>query len=155
MGVVEFVDAVVVEEECEGFGYIFFVVDVAFGVAEGAADEERGSVADVAGDDGFGEFGFAEVREGGVDGVAEIDAGVDESAVEIKDEEARRWCKGHSVRVIDSAGVSFLANGGIMTGASDREWTRREFVAGLAAAGVVGGSGWGRVGCRRLRDDDW
>jgi len=76
-GVIEFVDAVVVEEKCQGFGYIFFVVDVAFGVAEGSADEERGSVADVAGDDGFGELRLAEVGEGGVDGVAEVGAGVD------------------------------------------------------------------------------
>ncbi len=81
-------DAVVVEEEGEGFGYVLFVVDVAFGVAEGSADEHGGSVADVAGDDGVGELGLAEVDEGGVDGVAEVDAGVDEGAVEIEDEEA-------------------------------------------------------------------
>ena len=90
MGVVKFVDAVVVEEECECFGYIFFVMEVAFGVAEGTADEERGSVADVTGDDGFGEFGFAEVGEGGVDGVAKVGPGVDESAVEVEDQEAGR-----------------------------------------------------------------
>jgi carbonic anhydrase len=137
------VDAVVVEEECKSFGYIFFVVDVAFGVAEGSADEEGGSVADVAGDDGFGELRFAEVREGGVDGVAEVDAGVDESAVKVEDEETGRWFEGHSVRVIDSAGVSFLANGGAMFGVNEGRWTRRGFVAGLAAAGVVGGSGMG------------
>jgi len=81
VGVIEFVDSVVVEEEGQGFGYVLFVVDVALGVAEGSADEEGGSVADVAGDDGFGELGFAEVGEGGVDGVAEVDAGVDEGAV--------------------------------------------------------------------------
>jgi hypothetical protein len=90
-GVVELVEAVVVEEEYEGFGYIFFVVDVAFGVAEGPADEKGGAVADVAGDDGFGELRFAEVGEGGVDGVTEVGAGVDEGAVEIEDEEAGRW----------------------------------------------------------------
>jgi hypothetical protein len=83
-------DAVVIEEECEGFGYIFFVMDVAFGVAEGATDEEGSSVTDVAGDDSFGKFRFAEVGERGVDGVAEIDAGVDEGAVEIEDKEAGR-----------------------------------------------------------------
>ena len=65
-------------------------MDVAFGVAEGPADEQGGAVADVAGDDGFGKCGLAEVLEGGVDGVAEVDAGVDEGAVEIEDEEARR-----------------------------------------------------------------
>ena len=78
-------DAVVVEEEGEGFSHIFLVVDVAFGIAKGSADEERGAVTDVAGDYSFGEFWFAEVGEGCVDGVAEIDTGVDESAVEVKD----------------------------------------------------------------------
>jgi len=90
VGEVEFVDAVVVEEEGEGFGYIFFVVDVAFGVAEGSADEQGSAVADVARDDGLGECGLSEVDEGGVDGVAEVDAGIDEGAVEIEDEEAWR-----------------------------------------------------------------
>ena len=74
VGVVELVDAVVVEKECKCFGYIFFVVEVALGVAKGAADEDGGTVSDVAGDDGFGEFRFAEVREGGIDGVAKVDA---------------------------------------------------------------------------------
>ena len=105
VGVVQLMDAVVVEEIGEGLGYILFVVGVAFGVAEGAADEKRGAVADVAGDDGFGEFGFAVVGEGGVDGVAEIDAGVDEGAVEIEDEEPGPRDKRHLLRVIDSTGV--------------------------------------------------
>ena len=83
-------------------------MDVAFGIAEGPADEERGSVADVAGDDGFGELGFAEVGEGGVDGVTEVGAGVDEGAVEIEDEEAGRWGQGHCFRVIDSAWCKLL-----------------------------------------------
>jgi carbonic anhydrase len=135
------VDAVVVEEEGEGFGYVFFVVDVSLGVTEGAANEQGGAVADVAGDDGFGEFGFAEVGEGGVDGVAEIDAGVDQGAVEVEDEELGSWCKRHSLRVIDSAGISFLGNGGTMHRATGNEWTRRQFVGGLTAAGVVAGGG--------------
>ncbi len=37
--VIELVDAVIVEEECKGFRYVFFVVDIALGVAEGPADE--------------------------------------------------------------------------------------------------------------------
>ena len=49
-------DAVVVEEEGEGFVDVLFVVDVAGGVAEGAADEHGDAVADVAGDDGLGEL---------------------------------------------------------------------------------------------------
>ena len=128
---------------------VFFVVDVAFGVAEGSADEEGGSVADVAGDDGFGELGFAEVGEGGVDGVAEVDAGVDEGAVEIEDEEAWGWSGGHCLRVIDSAGISFLAQESVMCKVMAGDWTRRQFVAGLSAAG----RGWrsGMEGIRRLR----
>jgi len=53
-GVVEFVDAVVVEEECKCFSYIFFIVNISFGVAKSPADEEGSSVADVTRDDGFG-----------------------------------------------------------------------------------------------------
>ena len=107
-GVVELVNAVVVEKKCEGFGYIFFVMDVALWIAEGSANEKRGSVADVAGDDGFGELGFAEVGEGGVDGVAEVGAGVDEGAVEIEDEEAGGWGEGHRLRVIDPGWCKLL-----------------------------------------------
>ena len=59
-------------------------------IAEGTADKERGSVADVAGDDGHGKLRLAEVFEGGVDGVAEVGAGVDEGTVEVEDEEAGR-----------------------------------------------------------------
>jgi hypothetical protein len=89
VGVVELVDAVVVEEKGDGFGYIFFVVNVAFGVAQSAADKQGNAIADVAGDDRFRQFGLAEVGESGVDGVAEIDAGVDEGAVQVEDDEAR------------------------------------------------------------------
>ena len=60
-GVVELMDAVVVEKECNCFSYVFFVVDVAFGIADGAADKHGGAVADVVGDDGFRQLGFAEV----------------------------------------------------------------------------------------------
>ena len=92
-------DAVVVEEESNCVGYIFFIVEVAFGIAEGAADEHGDTVADVAGDDGLGEFGLAEVSECGVDGVAEVDAGVDEGAVEVEDEEAGGGFDGHTTMV--------------------------------------------------------
>ncbi len=47
------------------------------------------SVADVSGDNGLGELGLVEVREHGVDGVAEVDAGVDEGAVEVESDETR------------------------------------------------------------------
>ena len=51
-GVVEFVDAIVVEEEGKRGGYILLVVEVAFGVAEGAAKEHGGAVADEGADGG-------------------------------------------------------------------------------------------------------
>jgi hypothetical protein len=60
------------------------------GVAEGAADEHGGAVADVAGDEGVGQGRLADVGEGGVDGVAEVEGGVDERAVEIEDEQTGR-----------------------------------------------------------------
>jgi len=41
------------------------------------------------------------VCERGVDGVAEVDAGVDERAVQIEDQEAGKRFKGHSLSVID------------------------------------------------------
>jgi hypothetical protein len=94
VGIVEFVDAVVVEKECDRLGYVLLVSGVAFGVADGAADQHGDTIADVAGDDSFGKRGLAKVREGGVDGVAEVDARVDESAVEIEDDEA--GCDGES-----------------------------------------------------------
>jgi carbonic anhydrase len=142
VGVVEFVDAVVVEEEGEGFGDVFFVVSVAFRVAKGTADEQGGSVADVAGDDGFGELGFSEVGEGRVNGVAEVDARVDEGAVEIEDEKSWGGRGGHRLRVIDAIGICFLAQEKAMCKVLAGEWSRRQFVAGLSAAGVAGGLGW-------------
>src|SRR5437762_61927 len=46
------------------------------------------------------------------------------------------------LRVIDAGGVSFFAPGGNMCRAAAESWTRRQFAAGMAAAGVVGGLGW-------------
>ena len=99
VGVVELVDAVVAEEEGEGLVDVLFVVDVAGGVTERAADEHGDAIADVAGNDGLWELGFAEVGEGGVDGVAEVDAGVDEGAIKIEDDEARREAERHRAMV--------------------------------------------------------
>jgi hypothetical protein len=87
VGVVEFVLAIVVEEVLVGFGEEFFGgLDSVVG-GEGAADEHEGSVADVFGDELVGEMGAVEFFEGGIDRVAEVLRGVDESAVEIEDEE--------------------------------------------------------------------
>jgi carbonic anhydrase len=146
VGVVEFMDTVVVKEECKRFGYILLIGDVAFGVADGAADEHGGSVADVAGDDGLGEGGLAEVGESGVDGVAEIDAGVDEGAVEIEDDEEGWEGERHGLRVNDGAGVSFVATGETMRRVLEGKWTRRRFVAGVVAAGAMAeAAGFGRL----------
>jgi hypothetical protein len=46
------------------------------------------------------------VAEGGVDGVAEIDAGVDKGAVEIKDDEAGHGRGRHFLTIIDRRAVS-------------------------------------------------
>ena len=109
VGEIEFVDAVVVEKPGEDFGYIFLIVRVSFGIAEGTADEHRCSIADVAGDDRFRQDRLIEVGQGGVDGVAKIDAGVDKGAVKIEDDEA--WCgKGrHLLTIIDGRAVSSVA----------------------------------------------
>src|SRR5271170_2954906 len=48
--------------------------------------------------------------------------------------------------VIGSAGISFSATGGRMHRAMAGDWTRRQFVAGLAAAGVVAGGGASALG---------
>ena len=63
---------------------------VAFGIAEGAAKEHGGAVADIGADEGRGEGWTVKVGEGGVDGVGEILFGVDESAIEIEDDESGR-----------------------------------------------------------------
>jgi ParB-like chromosome segregation protein Spo0J len=92
------------------------VVDVAGRVAEGAADEHGGSVADIAGDDGFGELGLAEMEEHGVDGVAEVDAGVDEGAIEIEDQETRGGEQRHVSMVAGGVGVAARHRGLRFTG---------------------------------------
>ena len=100
-GVVELVGAVVDEEVVEGAAEE--VIAVAgmegveiVGVAEGAADEHGGAVADVAGDQRVGEGGLAYVLEGSVYGVAEVERGVDERAIKIKDQKAG-WNTKHDV----------------------------------------------------------
>ena len=117
VGVVELVDAVVGEEEGEGFFDVLFVMDVAGGVAKGSADEHGDAVAYVAGDDGFGERGLAEVGEGGVDGVAEVDAGVDEGSVEIEDDEVGDGIERHIAMVAaGDAGSRFCNTFGSLLG---------------------------------------
>ncbi len=78
------------------------------------------------------------MREGGVDGVAEVDAGVDEGAVEVEDDEAGFEWGRHELRVTDGVGCKLARKGEeTMDGAWNGEWTRRRFVAGMAAVGVV------------------
>ena len=104
-GEVNFVNAVEVQKERDGFGYIFFVVNVAFGIAERTADEHGGTVAEVTRDDLLWQQGFAEVGEHGVDGVGEISARVDEGAVEVEDEELERWCGCHGTMLVAGGNV--------------------------------------------------
>ncbi len=91
-GEIQLVDLVVGDKPVQGFVDEGVVVRVGFvvdevGVGERAADERGGSVADVGGDGFRVEFGFAEVLESRVDGVGEIDLGVDEGSIEVEDEE--------------------------------------------------------------------
>ena len=85
-GVVQLVGAVVGEEEVEGaaeevVGLVGVEGVEVVGVAEGAANEHGGAVADVAGDEGVGQGRLADVGEGSVYGVAEVQRGIDERAV--------------------------------------------------------------------------
>ena len=73
-----------------------------------------------------GRVGLAEVGQGGVDGVAEVDAGVDEGAVEIEDEEAGGR-EGTLLRVIDWSWCKLAGNEGDLCDERwMREWTRRQ-----------------------------
>lgn len=108
VGEIELMDTVVVEKIREDLGYIFFIVNVAFGVAEGTADEHGSSVANVAGDDRLWKRRFVEVVEGGVDRVAEVDAGVDQRAVKIEDDEAGKGSERHFLTIIEIYAVSSL-----------------------------------------------
>jgi carbonic anhydrase len=143
-GVVEFVDAVEVQKEGDRFRDIFFVVDIAFGIADGATDEHGGTITDITGDNGFGKFRLAKVSKRGVDGVAEVAARVDEGAVEIEDDEAGIRIGRHFLKVKDADCDKLMGNAG---GLMRQVWTRREFVAGVSAAGMVAKSGqaWGQT----------
>jgi len=86
-GEVELMDAVIVQEVFERGENVLFIVEVALGIAEGTADQHGGTVTDVSGDEGVGQLRLAEVEERGIDGVAEVPAGVDQRAVEIEDKQ--------------------------------------------------------------------
>ena len=84
-----------IKEEGKSSGYIVGVVEVAFGIAEGATKEHGGAIADEGADESELQGRTVEVGEGGVDGVTKVDAGVDEfgvdeGAIEIKDDETGR-----------------------------------------------------------------
>jgi hypothetical protein len=82
-GVIEFVGTVVSEEVVERLVEEVLVV----GIAERATYEHGCTVSDVGSDDVAGEFGAMEVAESCVDGVNEVETGVDEGAIEIEDDE--------------------------------------------------------------------
>jgi hypothetical protein len=81
-------------------------MDIAFGVAEGAADEHGCSVSDVASDDGLWKLGLIEMGESSVDGVAEVNTGIDEGAVEIEDDETRDRRGKHLLTITEATVVS-------------------------------------------------
>jgi hypothetical protein len=83
VGGVQHVLAVVGEEVVQG---AFEVVVGESG--EGSADERGGAFAYVGVDDLVGEGRLVELGSGGVDGVHEVAAGVDQGAVEVEDQEA-------------------------------------------------------------------
>ncbi len=100
-GVVELVGAVVGKKELKGTVKQIIVVRgmesvEIVGIAECATNEHGCAIADVAGNQRVGKGWFADVREGSVYGVAEVERGVDERAIEIKDQKAR-WNTKHTL----------------------------------------------------------
>jgi hypothetical protein len=82
-GVVKFVGAVVSQEIVEGFVEEGFV----FGIAEGAANEHGGAIANVGGDDFVGQFGALKVAKGGIHGMNEVEAGIYQSSIQVEYDE--------------------------------------------------------------------
>jgi len=101
-GVVEFVFAVVGEKKLQSLAKGCFVDGIA---AESALDQDWCAVADIAGDDVVGEGGTSDVAEGGVDGMHEIEARVDQGAIEVKDD------KLDGVGIECSAGLDHVLTG--------------------------------------------
>ena len=81
---VEFVLAVVGEEKLQSLADEGIVDGLA---AQSALDEDRRPIADIARDHVVGQFRALDVTQGGVDGMHQVEARVDQRAVEIKDDE--------------------------------------------------------------------
>ena len=77
--------AVVLEEERQSRLNLLF----ARPFRQRALDERAGAVADEAEDGVVGEGAEPEVLAGGVDGMSQVELGVDEGAVEVEDENAQ------------------------------------------------------------------
>ena len=88
-GVVELVKPVVAEKEGQGAGQHLLVVSVALRVTQGPTKQHGSSVADECPEQRHGERWPVEVSECCIDRVGQILFGVDQSSVEVKDDEAQ------------------------------------------------------------------
>jgi hypothetical protein len=80
MRVIEFVDTIVGEKVFERRLHCSFI----FGVAQGSPDQHWGAIADIRSDYVTRQFRVLEVPEGGIDGMNQVQAGIDQRAIEIK-----------------------------------------------------------------------
>src|SRR5205814_6938512 len=83
IGVVELVLAVVIQEVLHGFANEMFI----FGISKRAPHQHGSAIPDVAGDDVGGKLVPSKVAQHSIDGVCQVGAGVDQSAIEIKDQQ--------------------------------------------------------------------
>ena len=82
VGVVQFVFAVVGEKVFQAGAHQLLVVGL---VAERPPDQRRRPVSHVAGNHAVGQFGALHVPQGGIDRVHQVQAGINQRAVKIKD----------------------------------------------------------------------
>lgn len=75
------------------------------GIAQGAADQRRCPIADIGGNHIAGKFGPVAMPQHGIDRVNEIEARVDERAIEVKDQQLNR-IRGELAMKYDQSGRS-------------------------------------------------
>src|SRR5205807_9402295 len=83
IGVIEFVFAIVEQEKLQRLVHKRFVIRI----AQSAAHQHGGAVADVAGNDFIRKFGLAKIAKHGIDGICQVDAGINQRAVKVKDQQ--------------------------------------------------------------------
>src|SRR5271170_1604625 len=87
MGVIELVFTVIVEEIAKRLLDKTFVI----GVAQRAADQHSGAIADVGGDNVLRQLRTVEVNEHGIDRVHQVFSRIDKRAIEVEDQKAQRF----------------------------------------------------------------